>query len=75
MKNTMYLDTSGKKCIVGIVDKKGKSYSVIEDNRKITFRKCNESIRRSIKKGKNCIFRYRKSSCMYRATVLLQVLE
>ena len=49
MKNTMYLDTSGKKCIVGIVDKKGKSYSVIEDNRKITFRKCNESIRRSIK--------------------------
>ena len=26
MKNTMYLDTSGKKCIVGIVDKKGKSY-------------------------------------------------
>ena len=50
MKNTMYLDTSGKKCIVGIVDKKGKSYSVIEDNRKITFRKCNESIRRSIKK-------------------------
>ena len=31
MKNTMYLDTSGKKCIVGIVDKKGKSYSVIEE--------------------------------------------
>ena len=29
MKNTMYLDTSGKKCIVGIVDKKGKSCSVI----------------------------------------------
>lgn len=72
MKNTMYLDTSGKKCIVGIVDKKGKSYSVIEDKRKITFRKCNESIRRSIKKGKNCIFRYRKNNYMYRATVLLQ---
>ena len=72
MKNTMYLDTSGKKCIVGIVDKKGKSYSVIEDNRKITFRKCNESIRIGIKKGKNCIFRYRKNSYMYRATVLLQ---
>ena len=33
MKNTLYLDTSGKKCIVGIVDKKGESYSVIEDNR------------------------------------------
>ena len=33
MKNTMYLDTSGKKCIVGIFDKKGKRYSVIEDNR------------------------------------------
>ena len=47
MKNTLYLDTSGKKCIVGIVDKKGESYIVIEDNRKITFRKCNESIRRS----------------------------
>ena len=47
MKNTLYLDTSGKKCIVGIVDKKGNGYSVIEDNRKITFRKCNESIRRS----------------------------
>lgn len=75
MKNTMYLDTSGKKCIVGIFDKKGKNYSVIEDNRKITFRKCNESIRRSIKKGKNCIFRYRKNNYMYRPTVLLQVLE
>ena len=33
MKNTMYLDTSGKKCIVGIVDKKGNGYSAIEDNR------------------------------------------
>ena len=33
MKNTMYLDTSGKKCTVGIVDKKGNRYSVIEDNR------------------------------------------
>ena len=53
MKNTMYLDTSRKKCIVGIVDKKGRSYSVIEDNRKITFRKCDESIRRNIKKGKD----------------------
>lgn len=47
MKNTLYLDTSGKKCIVGIVDKKGEGYSVIEDNRQITFRKCNESIGRS----------------------------
>lgn len=75
MKNTMYLDTSGKKCIVGIVDKKGKNYSVIEDNRKITFRKYNESIRRSIKKGKNYIFRYRKNNYMYRPTVLLQGLE
>ena len=53
MKNTMYLDTSGKKGIVGIADKKGKNYSVIEDNRKITFRECDESIRRNIKKGKN----------------------
>lgn len=33
MKNTMYLDTSRKKCIVGIVDKKGNRHSVIEDNR------------------------------------------
>ena len=33
MKNTMYLDTSGKKCIIGIVDKKGIRYRVIEDNR------------------------------------------
>ena len=33
MKNTMYLDTSGKKCIGGIVDKKGNRHSVIEDNR------------------------------------------
>ena len=53
MKNTMYIDTAGKKCIVGIVDKNGNGYSSIEDNRKITFRKCNESIRRNIKKGKN----------------------
>ena len=73
MKHTMYLDTSGKKCIVGIVDKKGKSCSVIEDNRKITFRKCYESIRRSSKKSRNGIFRNRKSSCMYWTSVLLQV--
>ena len=73
MKNTMYLDTSGKKCIVGIVDKKGESCSVIEDNRKITFRKCNESIRRSSKKSRNRIFRNGKSSYMYWTTVLLQV--
>ncbi len=73
MKNTMYLDTSGKKCIVGIVDKKGNKYSVIEDNRQITFRKCNESIRRSSKKSRNGIFRNRKSDCMYRTTALLQV--
>lgn len=73
MKNTMYIDTAGKKCIVGIVDKNGNGYSSIEDNRKITFRKCYESIRRSSKKSRNGIFRNRKSSCMYWTTVLLQV--
>ena len=73
MKNTMYIDTAGKKCIVGIVEKNGNGYSSIEDNRKITFRKCYESIRRSSKKSRNGIFRNRKSSCMYWPTVLLQV--
>ena len=73
MKNTMYIDTAGKKCIVGIVDKKGKNYSVIEDNRKITFRKCYESIRRSSKKSKYGIFRYRKSNSMHRTADHLQV--
>ena len=57
MKNTMYIDTAGKKCIVGIVDKNGNGYSGIEDNRKITFRKCYESIRRSSKKSRYGIFR------------------
>lgn len=73
MKNTMYIDTAGKKCIVGIVDKNGNGYSSIEDNRKITFRKCYESIRRSSKKSKYGIFRYRKSNSMYRTTDHLQV--
>lgn len=73
MKNTMYIDTAGKKCIVGIVDKNGNGYSSIEDNRKITFRKCYESIRRSSKKSRYGIFRYRKSNSMYRTADLLQV--
>lgn len=73
MKNTMYIDTAGKKCIVGIVDKNGNGYSSIEDNREITFRKCDESIRRSIKKSRYGIFRYRKSNSMYRTTDHLQV--
>ena len=52
MKNTMYIDTAGKKCIVGI---------------------CYESIRRSSKKSRYGIFRYRKSNSMHRTTDHLQV--
>ena len=73
MKNTMYIDTAGKKCIVGIVDKNGNGYSGIEDNRKIIFRKCYESTRRSSKKSRYGIFRYRKSNSMYRTADHLQV--
>lgn len=81
MKNTMYIDTAGKKCIVGIVDKNGNGYSSIEDNRKITFRKCYESIRRSSKKagmvfsdiervivctGPRIIYRYKNRDCTFK---------